>query len=215
MDGVTAVEARIADIRGRIASLSAPTRPSATGSTAAFGAALSAASAPAPPAAGSAPPSAGLSAQDHLAALRLRPASSGSPLLSADGAPAALAAYGNGQVPAGALESIGQGGHRLWEPAAASFRLLHAAATRDGVDIGVTDSYRSFDAQVDLAARKGLYSEGGLAAKPGTSDHGWGRALDLDLDAGAQAWMRTNGASYGFVEDTPREPWHWVFTPRS
>ena len=69
------------------------------------------------------------------------------------------------------------------------------------------------EVQVDLAERKGLYSQGGLAAKPGTSDHGWGRALDLDLDAKAQAWMRANGDRYGFVEDTPREPWHWVFTP--
>jgi hypothetical protein len=42
-----------------------------------------------------------------------------------------------------------------------------------GVDIGVTDSYRSYDAQVDVARRKGLYSQGGLAATPGTSDHGW------------------------------------------
>ena len=56
------------------------------------------------------------------------------------------------------------------------------AARRDGVSIGVTDSYRSYGEQVDLARRKGLYSQGGLAAKPGTSDHGWGLSLDLDLE---------------------------------
>jgi LAS superfamily LD-carboxypeptidase LdcB len=50
-----------------------------------------------------------------------------------------------------------------------------------------------------------------LAATPGTSNHGWGLSVDLDLDATAQAWMRQNGARYGFVEDVPREPWHWTF----
>ena len=93
------------------------------------------------------------------------------------------------------------------------FRSMAAAAKRDGIDIGVTDSYRSYDQQVDLAERKGLYSEGGLAAKPGTSNHGWGRSLDLDLDDQAQTWMRANAANYGFIEDTPREPWHWTYTP--
>ena len=38
-------------------------------------------------------------------------------------------------------------------------------------------------------------------------------ALDLDLDASAQKWMRENGWKYGFVEDVPREPWHWTYRP--
>ena len=75
------------------------------------------------------------------------------------------------------------------------------------------DSYRTYDSQVDLAERKGLYKDGGLAAVPGTSDHGWGMAVDLSLDAGAQAWMRQHAGEYGFVEDTPREPWHWGYHP--
>ena len=69
--------------------------------------------------------------------------------------------------------------------------------------IGITDSYRSYDEQVDVARRKGLYSQGGLAAKPGTSEHGWGMATDLDLNSKAQAWMRANGEKYGFVENVP------------
>lgn len=66
---------------------------------------------------------------------------------------------------------------------------------------------------MDLVRRKGLYSQGGLAASPGTSNHGWGLALDLRLDAKAQAWMRSNAKDFGFVEDVPREPWHWTFRP--
>lgn len=128
--------------------------------------------------------------------------------------PAELQLYGNGRIPAEALQPIGVGQHRLWAPAAAAFRQMRHDASLQGVHIGVTDSYRSYEEQVDVAARKGLYSEGGLAATPGTSTHGWGLSLDLDLDSRAQEWMRAHGWRYGFVEDVPREPWHWTYHGR-
>jgi zinc D-Ala-D-Ala carboxypeptidase len=130
--------------------------------------------------------------------------------LTSSGAPVELARYGNGKVPAAALESIG-GGHRLWAPAAEAFQRLRAAAKRDGVHIGVTDSYRSYADQVDVARRKGLHSQGGLAARPGTSEHGWGKSLDLQLGATAQRWMRAHAGDYGFTENVSREPWHWTY----
>ncbi|GIJ69788.1 M15 family metallopeptidase [Virgisporangium ochraceum] len=142
-------------------------------------------------------------------------AGTGKANLNAKGIPADLAAYGNGRIPSGALGQVGDTRHRLWTPAADSLTRLIADARRDGVTIGITDSYRSFAEQVDLAKRKGLYSQGGLAAKPGTSDHGWGMAADLDLNSKAQAWMRANAGRYGFVENTPREPWHWAYRPRA
>ena len=126
-------------------------------------------------------------------------------------AAASLKGYGNGRIPPEALASIG-GGERLWAPAAAAFTKMRTAASAAGVRLGVNDSYRSFDEQVDVARRKGLYSAGGLAAQPGTSDHGWGKAVDLQLDGKAQSWMRAHGAEFGFAEDTPREPWHWAYT---
>ena len=135
--------------------------------------------------------------------------------LNADGIPTDLAAYGNGRIPSSAMQQVGGTGHRLWEPAAQQLTGLIQDARRAGVHIGITDSYRSYEAQVDVARRKGLYSQGGLAAVPGTSDHGWGMAVDLDLDSKAQSWMRSNGPAYGFHEDTPREPWHWGFKPPS
>jgi LAS superfamily LD-carboxypeptidase LdcB len=122
------------------------------------------------------------------------------------------ARYDNGRIPVDALTEIGSTGHRLAAPAATAMEGLLRAARQDGVTIGITDSYRSYDEQVDLARRKGLYAQGGLAAAPGTSDHGWGLAVDLDLDAKAQAWMRANAGRFGFTENTPREPWHWKFT---
>ena len=135
--------------------------------------------------------------------------------LNSNGVPTDLAAYGNGRIPATALERVGATGHKLWAPAAESLTRLIADAKRDGVTIGITDSYRSYDEQVSLARRKGLYSQGGLAAQPGTSEHGWGMAADLDLNAKALSWMRTNAPRYGFEENVPRESWHWAYKPPS
>lgn len=136
-----------------------------------------------------------------------------SAVVNADGVPVDLAAYGNGKVPATALTPIGVGRHRMWTPAAKAFTAMQAAAAKDGVRIGVTDSYRSYAEQVDVARRKGLYSQGGLAARPGTSEHGWGLSLDLDLSGKALAWMRQHAHEHGFSENVPREPWHWTFSP--
>ena len=129
--------------------------------------------------------------------------------------PAELVGYGNGRIPADRLTSIGVGSHKLYAPAAQAYKAMTADAAAQGITIGITDSYRSYESQVDLAGRKGLYSQGGLAATPGTSNHGWGLAVDLDLNSSAQQWMRDNGWKYGFVEDTPREPWHWAYRPQS
>lgn len=126
-------------------------------------------------------------------------------------APAALLQYGNGKIPVELLTPIGINSHRLYAPAAEGFIAMRAAAAAEGIDIGVTDSYRTYEQQVDLAARKGLYKNGGLAAVPGTSKHGWGMAVDIDVDPAGLAWMRANAERFGFVENVPREPWHWEF----
>ena len=133
--------------------------------------------------------------------------------LNGKGIPEDLAKYGNGKIPSDALAQVGGTGHKLWAPAAESLTKMMADAKKDGVTIGITDSYRSYDEQVDVAKRKGLYSQGGLAAKPGTSEHGWGMAADLDLNAKALSWMRKHGSEYGFDENTPRESWHWAYQP--
>ncbi len=127
--------------------------------------------------------------------------------------PSELLPFGNGRVPPHALSSIGHGDHRLHAPAAHAFNQMEAAARAEGVSFGVIASFRDLATQERLAQEKGLYSQGGLAAAPGTSNHGWGLSVDLDLDARAQAWMRENGWRFGFVEDVPREPWHWTYRP--
>ncbi len=123
----------------------------------------------------------------------------------------AMRATGNGRLPDSMLTSIGQGDHKLVKPAADAFTRLMNAARRDGVAIGVTDSYRDYAGQVAVADKVGLYHQGGLGAVPGTSNHGWGLAVDLDLDAKSQGWMRDNAWRYGFFEDVPGEAWHWTY----
>ncbi len=150
--------------------------------------------------------------QDAVAA---SPTAGKSYTLNAKGIPTDLAAYGNGKIPANALEKVGTTRHKLWAPAAESLNQMIGDAKKEGVDIGITDSYRPYEEQVDLARRKGLYSQGGLAAKPGTSEHGWGMATDLDLNSKALGWMRQNAEKYGFVNNVARENWHWAYKPKS
>jgi D-alanyl-D-alanine carboxypeptidase len=198
--GIEGVNARIADIQSRIIALQTQQAISSSAATSATSAAASTAF------------------QGYLNdAITSR---SSTPVaetyrLNSKGVPTDLAPYGNGKIPASALEQVGDTGHKLWAPAAESLTRLIADAKADGVTIGITDSYRSYDEQVDLVRRKGLYSQGGLAAKPGTSEHGWGMAADLDLSAKALTWMRANASRYGFDENVPRETWHWAYTPKT
>lgn len=203
VSGIEAISSRILEIQSTVASFSGRVQP-------AMGTAATQASSTSTQSTSSATTFEQLLAQAQATATKTT-ATSGTFQLNADGVPSDLAGYGNGQIPPAALTTIGGTSHRLWTPAAGAFDTMLAAARADGVDIGITDSYRTYDSQVDLVQRKGLYSEGGLAAKPGTSDHGWGLSLDLKLDASALSWMRANGATYGFAEDVPREPWHWTF----
>jgi D-alanyl-D-alanine carboxypeptidase len=205
MESVQAVVARIHEIRALVAppaiGVATPASQGASASSRDFAAALAAAG------------------QDVAAAPAQALAPSARlPAALATGGPTAVsgikAAWQNGRVPESQLVPLGQRGQRLAAPAAVAFAELEAAAGASGVTLRVTDSYRSYEQQVDVARRKGLYSQGGLAASPGTSQHGWGLAVDLDLDQRAQAWMRANGARFGFVEDVPREPWHWTFRGR-
>ncbi|MFZ4718257.1 MAG: M15 family metallopeptidase [Ilumatobacteraceae bacterium] len=128
--------------------------------------------------------------------------------------PPELARFGNGRIPPDMLTPIGQGNHKLWGPAAVAWKDLIARAARAGIDLRITDSYRTYDQQVELAATKGLSSQGGWAATPGTSNHGWGMAVDADVtDPKVNDWLRANAGSAGWVLSTEREPWHYEYRP--
>ena len=127
--------------------------------------------------------------------------------------PGSLAGLTNGRLPDAVLEPIGQGTHRLERSAAVAFRRMAAAAADDGVTLTVSDSYRSIAAQTRTAGDVGLYRDGGLAAVPGTSTHGWGLSVDIETDPKITRWLRANADRFGFAEDVAREPWHYTYRP--
>jgi len=95
-----------------------------------------------------------------------------------------------------------------------------------GVDIPIDLSYRTYDEQVEM---RQIYGSG--AALPGTSNHGWGTAVDLpDYREGGEGlewnygtekyeWMKANAPAYGWVNPSwavqggvgPHEPWHFEY----
>jgi LAS superfamily LD-carboxypeptidase LdcB len=101
-------------------------------------------------------------------------------------------------------------GHYLEPSAANKFKQMQAAAAKDGINLNINNAYRSYEKQVELANKLGLYSKGGKAARPGTSNHGWGKAVDLNVKAnpGSFEWLKQNASKYGF-KNIPRERWHW------
>ncbi|HWH28517.1 MAG TPA: D-alanyl-D-alanine carboxypeptidase family protein [Mycobacteriales bacterium] len=110
-------------------------------------------------------------------------------------------------------------GHALRPDAAAAFNAMNAAHKAErGGPLCVTDSYRSYAAQVDVYARKP-----DLAAVPGSSNHGLGMALDLcggveRFGSEAHLWMKVNAVRFGWfhpawAQQTGSKPeaWHWEF----
>ena len=132
----------------------------------------------------------------------------------------AVEQYANGQIPVSALCPLrSRPGHHLRADAAYAFdRLGQAYAGRFGTAICITDSYRSYAAQLSVYARKP-----GLAAVPGTSNHGWGTAVDLcggiqSFSSVQHRWMNENAALYGWFHPgwaqqngSKPEPWHWEY----
>ncbi len=128
--------------------------------------------------------------------------------------------FANGEIPLEALCPLwGAPGHHLRADAAYAFDQLAAEFARHlGRPLCVTDSYRSYAEQVRLKQVKP-----GLAATPGTSNHGWGTAVDLcggiqDFDSAEHRWMQANAPAFGWFhpswarrEGSLPEPWHWEF----
>ncbi|MBZ2195877.1 M15 family metallopeptidase [Occultella gossypii] len=131
------------------------------------------------------------------------------------GEPAASAADSdNGRLDPATLVPIdsGQGTYLLVAEAAAAFEQVRAAALAAGVVFEINSAYRTYDEQVALAEQLGTLDEGGTAAEPGLSEHGWGISVDLTLDFEELGWMRANAGDFGFTETVAAEPWHWTYT---
>jgi cell wall-associated NlpC family hydrolase len=137
---------------------------------------------------------------------------------SYDGA-RAWGGYPNGLIPPSAMCPLGASGHTLRCDAAAAYRAMSGAfAGAFGTSLCITDSYRSYAGQVRLYGQKPA-----LAAVPGTSNHGWGLAVDLcggieRFGTPQYDWMTANAGRFGFLHPDwaepghgREEPWHWEY----
>lgn len=154
--------------------------------------------------------------------------------------------YVNGAMDGARLMSYR--GCTLERDAAYMYALLMEAAERDGVGLGWEDCYRSYAAQaasyndrcpyqevpvyqtdpitgeqLQVGTRAQRVCSGPSIARPGLSNHGWGRAVDftdgravLGCNDRAFRWLQGNAYRFGWVHprwagcDQPtREPWHW------
>ena len=150
--------------------------------------------------------------------------------------------YENGKIPIDKMKknkyldrSLGGDAIYLMADASDAFDQLMALFDKTNFPgkqkISFTDGYRSYERQEALYRRYGS----GRAARPGTSNHGWGIAVDMywgvrtsmykDSDARPSGykhpnykWMLENGAKFGWFNPIPLrddsstdEWWHWEY----
>ena len=98
---------------------------------------------------------------------------------------------------------------------ACAWSRLKAAARAAGHRITINSGFRTLGRQqyfYNCHVTKRC-NGGALAARPGTSNHGLGKALDLQLTGAAYNWMTKNARKFGFRRTVPSETWHWEFFP--
>lgn len=122
----------------------------------------------------------------------------------------------NGQVPDTDLCVLWDGRTRVRADFAfALVRLNEAYVARFGADLCMTSGYRSLADQRRIKAQRGYW-----AATPGTSNHGYGLAVDFctdQLSTSRYNWLRDVGPNYGidnplWARTTKIERWHWEYT---
>ena len=136
--------------------------------------------------------------------------SSGGPAPVSSGASQASGATDLAKAGSGDGSTVQRMGKPIGAHIAKQFDAMVAAAKKDGVNITITSGFRSRAEQEKLyAAYKN--GTGNLAAKPGTSNHESGDALDLGPPS-AYAWLKQNAGQFGFKNKIASEPWHWSLT---
>lgn len=146
--------------------------------------------------------------------------------------------YENGRLPPEALTVVTSlDGHECQVAkiggADQAWMALVVAAELDGVAIEGGWCYRTYESQVAAWNRRRCYIPGNCdgdphppTARPGTSLHGWGLAIDiwgggnslLTCSAPELVWLQLNAPRFGWIHpewarcgQTGAEPWHWEF----
>ena len=121
-------------------------------------------------------------------------------------------------------------GVTLDSEAAANYKKMIDDMKLDGVDVNKVGGFRSYESQYNIIDWDYLESTGKFrttwdnsvpAASPGRSNHGWGKAIDVQSAPAAQKWIRENGVKYGWTwykkdggeGESINEPWHFTYRP--
>ncbi len=128
--------------------------------------------------------------------------------------------FANGRLPSRLLCDVGSG-ERLRADAARAYAAMAVAfESRFGTQLCLIDGYRTLGEQQVLRRTKRRF-----AAAPGTSEHGWGLAVDLGCGVQSRRsaphqWLAENAGRFGWVNPawaqpggSKPEPWHWEYTP--
>jgi hypothetical protein len=166
--------------------------------------------------------------------------------------PKEVAKVGNGKLTPKMMKKVKCGG-QMWNSAADAFNALYDAALAAGYKLRNIGDYRPFEGQLSMFMDrydqkatgrkpeitrtyqgKTWYLKKGKSPSgtPGTSNHGFGLAIDIAIDnkgkiqaiggTKAYAWMCQNAPSYGFyLQGAPTRPdgkpnpeyeaWHWQY----
>lgn len=116
-----------------------------------------------------------------------------------------MTTYLNGQLPDSALVDI-PGGRLAWGGPAENWNL--GPGKHGLIPLGPeASSYRTLALQ-EYYWHLYQSGQGNLAAYPGTSNHGWGTAVDL-REQWMRAWIDAHGAAYGWKKtEAMSEWWH-------
>ena len=126
--------------------------------------------------------------------------------------------YENGKIPDSELQALSfSPENKMNKKATIAMEEMNKAYKADnGSDLIINDAYREYDRQVKL--REQLGSTAGV---PGTSNHGWGLAADIEVGpfgSSAYNWLKANAHKYGYVHPAWAEPggsnpeqWHWEY----
>ena len=154
--------------------------------------------------------------------------------------PSDLAGTKNGELPSSVLRNIKAPNGQLHRLAATAWNAMQLAAYFDGIELKHVGAYRPFDQQIKLFRERYTASPTGRtpqvtrtyqgatwylkkgmapAGTPGTSNHGWGLAIDVASASGKRLdWLlgdgfaTSNALKFGFsweVKDGANaEAWH-------
>lgn len=124
----------------------------------------------------------------------------------------------NGRIMA--VDLVDVSGRGDWmEPTAAYWWLQMRQACYNATGIWInpapgSSAYRGYDTQVQFY-NDYINGHGNVAAYPGTSNHGWGRAIDITGYESSDAvwnWLQAYARNYGYDWATGKasgERWHW------